>query len=55
MKEGRHTELPPEDDLFDAVGDSGIEADSIVVIICKIYHCFYQVMAPRILCTLQQF
>jgi thiosulfate/3-mercaptopyruvate sulfurtransferase len=53
MKEGRHTELPPEDDLFDAIGDSGIEADSIVVIICKTYHCFYQVMGPRILCTLQ--
>lgn len=53
MKEGKHTELPPEDDLFDAVGDSGIEADSIVVIICKTYHCFYQVMAPRVLCTLQ--
>jgi thiosulfate/3-mercaptopyruvate sulfurtransferase len=53
MKEGKHTELPPEDDLFDAIGDSGITANSIVVVICKTYHCFYQVMAPRVLCTLQ--
>ncbi|MFH1078969.1 MAG: rhodanese-like domain-containing protein [Pseudomonadota bacterium] len=53
VKEGKHTELLPEDDLFDAIGDSGIKADSIVVIICKTYHCFYQVMAPRVLCTLQ--
>ncbi|MCX5841203.1 MAG: rhodanese-like domain-containing protein, partial [Deltaproteobacteria bacterium] len=52
-KEGKHTELPPEDDLFDAIGDSGIAADSIVVVICKTYHCFYQVMAPSVLCTLQ--
>lgn len=52
MKEGKHTELPPEDDLFDAIGYSGVKADSIVVIICKTYHCFYQVMAPRVLCTL---
>ncbi|HAR96703.1 MAG TPA: hypothetical protein DCR97_12195 [Deltaproteobacteria bacterium] len=49
----RHTEYPPQDDLFDAVGDLGITADSIVVIICKTYACFYQVMAPRVLCTLQ--
>ncbi|OGP67540.1 MAG: hypothetical protein A2W27_02455 [Deltaproteobacteria bacterium RBG_16_44_11] len=52
MKEGWHTELPSEDDLFETIGDSGIKADSIVVIICKTYHCFYQVMAPRVLCTL---
>ena len=39
-------EYPPQDDLFDAVGDLGITADSIVVIICKTYACFYQVMAP---------
>jgi thiosulfate/3-mercaptopyruvate sulfurtransferase len=53
MEEGKHTELLQKDDLFDAIGDSGIAADSIVVIICKTYHCFYQVMAPRVLCTLQ--
>jgi thiosulfate/3-mercaptopyruvate sulfurtransferase len=52
-KEGRHTELPPEDDLFDTIGDLGLQPDSIVVIVCKTYHCFYQVMAPRVLCTLQ--
>jgi len=52
-KEGQHTEFPPEDDLFDAVGDLGIRPDSLVVIVCKTYHCFYQVMAPRVLCTLQ--
>jgi len=52
-KEGRHTEYPPEDDLFDAIGDLGIKPDSMVVIVCKTYHCFYQAMAPRVLCTLQ--
>jgi len=52
-KEGRHTEFPPEDDLFDTIGDLGLQPDSIVVIVCKTYHCFYQVMAPRVLCTLQ--
>ncbi len=52
-KEGQHTEFPPEDDLFDAIGDLGIRSDSLVVIVCKTYHCFYQVMAPRVLCTLQ--
>lgn len=49
----KHTEYPPEDDLFDAIGDLGIRQDSIVVIICKTYTCFYQVMAPRVLSTLQ--
>jgi thiosulfate/3-mercaptopyruvate sulfurtransferase len=49
----KHTEYPPEDDLFDAVGDLGIRPDSMVVIVCKSYSCFYQVMAPRVLCTLQ--
>jgi thiosulfate/3-mercaptopyruvate sulfurtransferase len=49
----KHTEYPPEDDLFDAIGDLGIRQDSIVVIICKAYTCFYQVMAPRVLSTLQ--
>ena len=49
----KHTEYPPEDDLFEAIGDLGIRKDSIVVIICKTYSCFYQVMAPRVLCTLQ--
>lgn len=51
--ERRHTEFPPQDDLFDTLGDLGIRNDSIVVIICKTYTCFYQVMAPRVLCTLQ--
>ena len=52
-KEKRHTEYPPEDDLFDSIGGLGIRSDSHVVIVCKTYHCFYQVMAPRVLCTLQ--
>jgi thiosulfate/3-mercaptopyruvate sulfurtransferase len=52
-KEGMHMEFPPEDDLFDMIGDLGLSQDSIVVIVCKTYHCFYQVMAPRVLCTLQ--
>ena len=52
-KGGKHTEFPPEDDLFDAIGDLGIQSDSLVVIVCRTYHCFYQVMAPRVLCTLQ--
>jgi thiosulfate/3-mercaptopyruvate sulfurtransferase len=51
--EERHTEFPPTDDLFDAIGDLGIKPDSSVVIVCKTYHCFYQVMAPRVLCNLQ--
>jgi len=49
----QHTEYPPEDELFDAIGDLGIGKDSLVVIICKTYICFYQVMAPRVLTTLQ--
>lgn len=49
----KHTEYPPEDELFDAIGDLGIQQDSLVVIICKTYTCFYQVMAPRVLSTLQ--
>lgn len=49
----KHTEYPREDDLFEAIGDLGIQANSYVVIVCKTYHCFYQVMAPRVLCTLQ--
>lgn len=52
-KEGKHMEFPREDDLFEGIGNLGIRADSIVVIVCKTYHCFYQVMAPRVLCTLQ--
>jgi thiosulfate/3-mercaptopyruvate sulfurtransferase len=52
-KEGLHTAFPREDDLFEAIGDLGIRSDSIVVIVCKTYHCFYQVMAPRVLCTLE--
>ncbi|MCX5833500.1 MAG: sulfurtransferase [Deltaproteobacteria bacterium] len=53
MEGEKHTEYPREDDLFDSIGDLGIRADSHVVIICKTYHCFYQAMAPRVLCTLQ--
>jgi len=49
----KHAEYPPEDDLFDAIGDLGIRPDSHAVIICKTFVCFYQVMAPRVLCTLQ--
>lgn len=49
----KHTEYPREDDLFDAIGGFGIRADSQVVLICQTYHCFYQVMAPRVLVTLQ--
>lgn len=49
----KHTEYPPEDELFDAIGDLGIRQNSLVVIICKTYTCFYQVMAPRVLTTLQ--
>jgi thiosulfate/3-mercaptopyruvate sulfurtransferase len=52
-KEGKHIEFPREDDLFEGIGDLGIRSDSIVVIVCKTYHCFYQVMAPRVLCTLE--
>ncbi|MCK9197246.1 MAG: sulfurtransferase [Syntrophales bacterium] len=48
-----HLEFPPEDDLFDTIGDLGIKPDSTVVIICKTYHCFFQAMAPRVLFTLQ--
>ncbi len=48
----KHTEYPREDDLFDAIGSLGIRSDSLVVIICQTYHCFYQVMAPRVLITL---
>lgn len=48
-----HTEYPPEDDLFDAIGELGIRTDSLVVIVCKTCVCFYQVMAPRVLSTLQ--
>jgi thiosulfate/3-mercaptopyruvate sulfurtransferase len=48
----KHTEYPREDDLFDAIGSLGIRADSLVVIICQTYHCFFQVMAPRVLITL---
>jgi thiosulfate/3-mercaptopyruvate sulfurtransferase len=49
----KHAEFPRSDDLFDCVGDLGIRADSLVVIVCKTYTCFYQIMAPRVLCTLQ--
>ena len=49
----KHAEFPRQDDLFDAVGDLGIRPDSLVVVVCKTYTCFYQVMAPRVLCTLQ--
>jgi len=51
--EGAPTEFPPTDDLFDAIGDLGIKPDSMVVIVCKTNYCFYQVMAPRVLCNLQ--
>ncbi|HOD34877.1 MAG TPA: rhodanese-like domain-containing protein [Syntrophales bacterium] len=49
----KHAEYPPEDDLFDAIGDLGIRPNSMVVIVCRTFACFYQVMAPRVLCTLQ--
>jgi len=52
-KGDNHLEFPPEDDLFDTIGDLGIKPDSMVVIICKTYHCFYQAMAPRVLFTLE--
>jgi thiosulfate/3-mercaptopyruvate sulfurtransferase len=50
--EGMRTEYPAPDELFDAIGALGIGQNSRVVIVCRTHHCFYQVMAPRVLCTL---
>lgn len=50
--EMKKTELPPPDELVETIGDLGIGPDSLVVLVCSTYHCFYQVMAPRVLVTL---
>lgn len=47
------TEVPPEDDLFDAMRFVGIKADSHVVIVCQMDVCQNQLQASRVYCTLK--
>jgi thiosulfate/3-mercaptopyruvate sulfurtransferase len=48
-----HTEVPPEDDLFDAMSYVGIKADSLVVVVCQMDVCQNQLRAARVYCTLR--
>ena len=48
-----HTEVPPEDDLFDAMGYVGLKADSLVVVVCQMDVCQNQLHAARVYCTLK--
>ena len=49
---GYHTEVPREDDLFEAMGGIGIRDDSLVVIVGRMDVCQTQVECARVLCTL---
>ena len=49
---GYHTEVPREDDLFEAMGGIGIRDDSLVVIVGRMDVCQTQVECTRVLCTL---
>jgi thiosulfate/3-mercaptopyruvate sulfurtransferase len=49
---GYHTEVPREDDLFEAMGGIGIRDDSTVVIVGRMDVCQTQVECARVLCTL---
>jgi thiosulfate/3-mercaptopyruvate sulfurtransferase len=49
---GYHTEVPREDDLFEAMGGIGIRDDSVVVIVGRMDVCQTQVECTRVLCTL---
>jgi len=51
-KEGKHMEIPMADDLFEAMGDVGIRADSIVVGVSRADNFFDRIEAARVLCTL---
>ena len=50
---GYHTEVPREDDLFEAMGGIGIRDDSLVVIVGRMDVCQAQVECARVLCTLK--
>ena len=50
---GYHTEVPLEDDLFEAMGGVGIRDDSLVVIAGRMDVCQAQVECARVLCTLK--
>ncbi len=50
---GYHTEVPREDDLFEAMGGIGIRDDSLVVIVGRMDVCQTQVECARVLCTLK--
>jgi thiosulfate/3-mercaptopyruvate sulfurtransferase len=50
---GYHTEVPREDDLFEAMGGIGIRDDSIIVIVGRMDVCQTQVECARVLCTLE--
>jgi thiosulfate/3-mercaptopyruvate sulfurtransferase len=52
-REQTHTEVPAEDDLFDAMRYVGIKADSHVVIVCQMDVCQNQLYASRVYCTLK--
>jgi thiosulfate/3-mercaptopyruvate sulfurtransferase len=49
---GYHTEVPREDDLFEAMGGIGIRGDSIVVVVGRMDVCQAQVECARVACTL---
>jgi thiosulfate/3-mercaptopyruvate sulfurtransferase len=50
---GYHTEVPREDDLFEAMGGIGIRNDSIVVVVGRMDVCQTQAECARVLCTLK--
>ncbi len=52
-RQGKREEVPQQDDLFEAIGDTGIKPDSLVVIVCSSSYCYYDVEAARVACTLK--
>jgi thiosulfate/3-mercaptopyruvate sulfurtransferase len=51
-REGRHMEVPIDEDLIEAMGDVGIREDSIVVVVGRTDNFFNRIEAARVLCTL---
>ena len=51
-RDAKRMEIPYEDDLFDAMGGVGILPGSWVVVTCHTSHCYFTILAARVVCTL---
>ena len=51
-RDAKRMEIPHEDDLFESMGDAGIRPGSHVVVACHTSHCYFTILAARVVCTL---